>query len=42
MELKCYVCGAEGKDNVYLNCVHEGEEKKVCVRCLPTLIHGQH
>lgn len=42
MELKCYSCGAEGTDNVYLNCVHEGQEKLVCVRCLPTLIHGQH
>ena len=34
--------GAEGTDNTYLNCVHEGKEALVCVRCLPALIHGQH
>ncbi len=42
MELKCFSCGAEGPENTFLNCVHEGKEALVCVRCLPTLIHGQH
>jgi hypothetical protein len=42
MELKCYSCGVEGADNVYLKCIHEGEDKLVCVRCLPVLIHGSH
>lgn len=42
MNPKCFVCGAEEKERVYLQCIHEGEEKAVCVRCLPVLIHGQH
>jgi len=42
MEHKCFNCGAEGADSTYLKCVHEGEEKLVCVKCLPVLIHGQH
>ncbi len=42
MAAKCFVCGAEEKERVYLRCIHEGEEKTVCVRCLPVLIHGQH
>jgi hypothetical protein len=37
---KCFVCGTEDKTTVYLKCVHEGQEKLVCVRCLPMLIHG--
>jgi hypothetical protein len=42
MELKCFVCNAEGTDNVYVKVVSEGEEKLACVRCLPQLIHGSH
>jgi hypothetical protein len=42
MAAKCFVCGTEEKERVYLRCIHEGEEKTVCVRCLPVLIHGQH
>lgn len=42
MEIKCLTCGATDDDRVYLKCVHEGEEKLVCVRCLPVLIHGAH
>ncbi len=41
MQTKCYVCGAEEKERVYLRCIHEGEEKLVCVGCLPMLIHGK-
>ncbi|BCB96096.1 hypothetical protein JZK55_10180 [Dissulfurispira thermophila] len=39
---KCFVCGAGDKNRVYLHCIHEGEEKLVCARCLPILIHGAH
>jgi len=42
MKVKCFACGAEEPGRVYLMCVHEGEEKFVCVRCLPMLIHGAH
>lgn len=36
----CCICGASNKERVYLRCVKDGEEKYVCVRCLPVLIHG--
>jgi hypothetical protein len=39
---KCFVCGADAQDVVYIHCVHQGQEKLVCVRCLPVLIHGAH
>lgn len=39
---KCFICGITDKDRVYLPCLHAGEEKLVCVRCLPILIHGAH
>lgn len=42
MEIKCFVCGTEEKERVYIHCYHEGQEKVACVRCLPMLIHGQH
>ncbi len=42
MEIKCFICGTDDKDRVYLPCIHEGKEKIVCVRCLPALIHGAH
>lgn len=42
MEIKCFVCGKTDKSFVYLNCIHEGESKLVCARCLPVLIHGAH
>jgi hypothetical protein len=42
MTAKCFVCGSTEKERVYLSCIHEEEEKKVCVRCLPVLIHGAH
>ncbi len=41
-EVKCFVCGASDTERVYLPCIHSGEEKLVCVRCLPMLIHGAH
>jgi hypothetical protein len=39
---KCFICGASDKNRVYLHCIHEGEEKLVCARCLPVLIDGGH
>lgn len=42
MDVSCLNCGNTSKDLVYLKCVYNGEEKYVCVRCLPMLIHGQH
>lgn len=42
MQAKCFVCGTEQEGLVYLKCVHEGQEKLVCARCLPVLIHGAH
>jgi hypothetical protein len=42
METKCFVCGRTDSGVVYLPCVHEGQNKFVCVRCLPPLIHGAH
>ena len=41
-ELKCFVCGSEDKEKTYLPCYNEGNEKIVCTRCLPSLIHGAH
>ncbi|MDA8169694.1 MAG: hypothetical protein M0Z59_08390 [Nitrospiraceae bacterium] len=42
MKVKCFVCGTEDANAVYIKCVHEGQDKLVCVRCLPMLIHGAH
>lgn len=42
VELKCFVCGADDENRVYLPCFHESKEKVVCTRCLPMLIHGAH
>ncbi len=42
MKTKCFVCGTEDPERVYLPCVQKGEEKFVCTRCLPMLIHGAH
>jgi hypothetical protein len=42
LEIKCFVCGSDDKGKTYLPCYHEDEEKIVCTRCLPMLIHGAH
>ena len=42
MSVKCFVCGEESEEVTYIKCVHKGEEKTACVRCLPALIHGSH
>ena len=36
----CFVCEATSDDRVLLTCEQQGDEKWVCVRCLPALIHG--
>lgn len=36
----CFVCNITDDERVLLSCKHEGEDKWVCVRCLPRLIHG--
>lgn len=36
----CFVCETDGAERVMLACSDKGEDKWVCVRCLPYLIHG--
>jgi len=38
----CFHCGTSSDERVLLKCEEKGEEKHVCVRCLPVLIHGKH
>lgn len=40
MKNKCMNCGATSDEKVLLPCEDKGEQKHVCVRCLPVLIHG--
>lgn len=37
---ECFMCQSSSEDRVLLSCEEKGEEKWVCVRCLPPLIHG--
>ncbi len=39
-EKKCFNCGNTSKDAPLLMLEIAEEEKRVCVRCLPWLIHG--
>lgn len=39
-ELECENCGTTSELTPVLTYVHQGEEKHICTRCLPTLIHG--
>ncbi|CAA7601182.1 Hypothetical protein DEACI_1835 [Acididesulfobacillus acetoxydans] len=39
-ELECSHCGTTSELTPVLKYVYQGEEKTVCVRCLPMLIHG--
>lgn len=41
-DIKCFICGTTDMGRVYIPCIHSGEEKLVCIRCLPVLIHGAH
>lgn len=40
-EGQCFVCKTGSDEAVLLACEDKGEEKWVCVRCLPPLIHGR-
>jgi hypothetical protein len=37
---ECFVCQGTSEDRVLVPCEDRGEDKWVCVRCLPPLIHG--
>ncbi|MCL5266456.1 MAG: hypothetical protein M1343_14900 [Chloroflexi bacterium] len=37
---QCTRCGITSKDRVLLSAEFNGEERWVCVACLPYLIHG--
>ena len=37
----CLKCGTPAPKTTLLPCLHKGEEKYICVRCLPMLIHGE-
>ena len=39
-ELECANCGTTSELTPVLTYVHQGEEKHICMRCLPSLIHG--
>lgn len=40
LELECSNCGTTSELTPVITYVHQGEEKHVCVHCLPALIHG--
>lgn len=39
-ELECAHCGTTSELTPVMKYVFQGEEKNVCVHCLPMLIHG--
>jgi hypothetical protein len=39
-ENKCFNCSNTSKNAALIKCEVNEEEKWVCVRCLPMLIHG--
>lgn len=39
---KCLSCQATSDKTVLLACEQNGQDKWVCVGCLPMLIHGAH
>ncbi len=41
-EKACIVCQAKSQDRVLLCGTFRDKEVWVCVRCLPTVIHGAH
>ena len=38
--ISCFSCQADSKDKPLVMIEVNGEEKRVCVKCLPRLIHG--
>ena len=41
-EKRCLVCQATSQERILLSAVQQDRIVWVCVRCLPTLIHGAH
>ncbi len=39
-EKKCFNCSNTSHDAPLISVTVKGEDKSVCVRCLPMLIHG--
>lgn len=39
---ECFICHTTEDERVLLPCRNEGDDKFVCVTCLPALIHGGH
>ena len=37
---RCFNCGADSSDRVIIPSEHQGKDGWVCVRCLPSFIHG--
>lgn len=40
IELECSHCGTTSELTPVITYIHQGDEKQVCVHCLPMLIHG--
>lgn len=40
LELECSHCGTTSELTPVITYVYQGDEKCVCVHCLPMLIHG--
>lgn len=40
IEQECSHCGTTSELTPVITYVHQGDEKHVCVHCLPMLIHG--
>ena len=39
-EIECFRCSTQDTDSVLFPCRKGGESLRVCVKCLPPLIHG--
>jgi hypothetical protein len=39
-ENKCISCGRTDKEVALIPIKYQGQDKWICVKCLPTLIHG--
>lgn len=41
-EKKCSICQGTSRDRILLCAEYRGQEIRVCVACLPRVIHGAH
>lgn len=39
-EHTCSVCGVTSKERILISAEKDGEPVCICVRCMPTIIHG--